>query len=143
MHYTQQPNKVTSKTNSALTVLYARLQGFITGPMLREEVGGWDAQYGDRLPGCVLLDLRDVAGYGSGTPRIARDWLVSADGRGVQRIAFVASSSVIRTIVRVVEPEVKAKMKCFANETAAIEWLERRPRARKRSNEGGEFQPSP
>lgn len=145
MHYTQQPSRVTTQTNSAMTMMYARLQGFITAPMLTQELEQWDGRYPERLPSALLLDLRDVAGYGPGTPSIARRWLTKSDGRGVRRIAFIATSSVIRTIVRVISPDVKVQMQCFANETAAIEWLEGRPASaedkpvskRKRRKAGG------
>lgn len=126
MHYTQQPSRVTTQTNTAATVMYARLQGLITGPMLTSELEGWDARYGERLPSALLLDLRDVAGYGPGSPSIARRWLMESEARGVDKIAFIAGSSVVRTIVRVISPDVKAQLRCFLSETAAIEWLEGR-----------------
>ncbi len=133
MHYTQQPSRVTSETNTAASVLYARMQGLISGPMLREELRGWDERYGERLPAALLLDLRDVAGYGPGTPSAARKWLLGAEERGVERIAFVASSSVIRTIVRVVSPDVNVSLRCFLSDQAAIDWLEGRFSADKKS----------
>jgi hypothetical protein len=143
MHYTQEPSKVTSKTNSAATVLDAHLQGFITGPMLRGELEGWDTQYGEQLPSAFLLDLRSVSGYGAGTPRIARDWLLTAHERGVQRIAFVASSSVIRTIVRVISPDAKVLLRCFPTERSAIDWLEGRTATPRNHDRGGELRPTP
>jgi hypothetical protein len=127
MHYTQQPSRVTTQTNTAMTIMYSRMQGYITAPMLTGELDGWDARYTERLPSALLLDLRDVAGYGPGTPSIARRWLTKSESRGVQRIAFIASSSVIRTIVRVISPDVNVQMRCFASESSAIEWLEGRP----------------
>jgi len=127
MHYTQQPSLVTSQTNGSATILCARMQGFIDATMLRTELEGWDLRYGAQLPSALLLDLRDVAGYGPGTPSLARAWLLGVEGRGVARIAFVAGSSVVRTIVSVISPDVSVQLRCFLSDQAAMDWLEGRP----------------
>lgn len=127
MHFTQQPDKVSSRTNTNQTVLFASMQGFITLKMLRDELAGWDEKHGERLPGAFLIDLCNVSGYGPGTAGAARRWLHDARGRGVKRIAFIARSTVVRTIIKVISPDVSIEMECFGNDAAAIAWLEGQP----------------
>jgi hypothetical protein len=129
MHFTQQPSKVSSRTNTNDTVLFAALQGFITLKMLREELASWDERHGECLPAAMLIDLHDARGYGPGTASAARRWLQSARKRGVKRIAFIARSTVVRTIVKVISPDVRVEMQCFQNDESAIAWLHGKPAA--------------
>lgn len=118
-HYTQQPSELRSSAESRL--LEVRGGGFVTRQMVRETISGWRD---DALPSGVLVDLREVAGYESGCATLAHRWLIDAHQRGVQRIAFVASSSVLRTATRLVSSSAAVDLKIFEDDVPARRWLE-------------------
>jgi len=72
----------------------------------------------------VLVDLRDVSGYEAECVEIARQWLRRAHGMGIQRIAFVANSSVVRTATEVVARHLGAPLRTFATPEGAQRWLD-------------------
>ena len=129
MHYSQQQTAVTSHVEEGL--LRARLQGFITTPILKQALARIDEAEPDssgdgdaRQVRGALLDLSEVSGYGSGTPTLAHRWLSQAEAKGLERVALVANSSVLRTAVKVVGSGTKVDLRCFASTSAALSWVE-------------------
>lgn len=74
-------------------------------------------------PGSILVDLREVAGYESGLAHRAVEWLRSAHHYGVRRIAFLASSAVLRTAIEVAARTSAVKVRMFEHEANARQWL--------------------
>ena len=72
----------------------------------------------------VLVDLRDVSGYEAECVEVARQWLRRAQGMGVERIAFVANSSVVRTATEVVARHLGAPLRTFETPESAQRWLD-------------------
>jgi hypothetical protein len=118
-HYTQQPSELRSSAESR--VLQVRGGGFVTRQMVKETILGWQD---DALPSGVLVDLREVAGYESGCATMAHRWLLGAHRHGVQRIAFVASSSVLRTATKLVSSAAAVDLQIFDDDVTARRWLE-------------------
>jgi hypothetical protein len=133
MHYTQQPSRISWRAGSS--VLHVQMQGFVTASMLSDAISTWERHYGARLPVGLVLDLHEVSGYGRDVAELARAWLSGARERGIRRIAFVAGSSVLRTVVRVISPIVPAELRCFGAAAAALEWVEGRGAAKKATRE--------
>jgi stage II sporulation SpoAA-like protein len=75
------------------------------------------------MPTRVLIDLRDVAGYEAGCAALAHEFLRQSQGQRVQRIAFVASSSVLRTAAKLVSPQAHVRVRVFSDAAAATHWL--------------------
>jgi hypothetical protein len=116
-HYTQQPSQI--QTSSADTALEVRGGGFVTRKMVHEALDAWRGT----LPPGILVDLREVAGYESGCASLAQRWLLDAHRSGVQRIAFIASSSVLRTVTRVASSGTSVALRIFEEESTARSWL--------------------
>lgn len=118
-HYTQQPSQL--RTSSPETALVeVRGGGFVTRQMVHETLDEWRS---GALPSSILVDLREVAGYESGCAALAHRWLLEAHRAGVQRIAFVASSSVLRTVTRVASSRAAVDLRVFEDEPTARSWL--------------------
>jgi len=83
----------------------------------------WTAD--ESMPGELLVDLRDVAGYESGCAELAHQFLETALQSGVRRIAFVATSAVLRTAARLLLSGSSVRVRFFQDELAAKRWLER------------------
>lgn len=81
-----------------------------------------DAQ--TRVPPRILVDLRNVSGYEAACVAVAQGWLSRASTLGVERIAFVANSSVVRTAAEVVARHVRAPLHTFSAVEAAGAWLD-------------------
>ena len=127
MHFTQQPSMVTSRRDAGEdgSVVVAELHGFITTAMLVAQFDDWDESFGASMPEALIVDLRGVSAYASGTAQTAQRWLDQATHRGVRRIALIASSSVLRTIVQLIAVETAVELRCFDGEAAARRWLVR------------------
>lgn len=155
VHYSEQPPAVSLEQQSSTTadggvssrLVCARLQGFITAPVLDSAFselelgllglstnaepeaatprgGGGDGD-ADTIPADVLCDVSEVSGYGADAPRLARRWLTRAERSGVRKIAFVASSSVLRTTVELLQGRTAVDLGCFSSEAGARDWLTR------------------
>jgi hypothetical protein len=117
-HYTQQPSELqTSSPETAL--IEVRGGGFVTRQMVHETLDRWKGV----LPSSILVDLREVAGYESGCAALAHRWLLDAHQSGVQRIACIASSSVLRTLGRVASSRATVALQVFEDEPTARSWL--------------------
>lgn len=78
---------------------------------------------GTGLPSLVLIDLRNVSGYEAPCVEVAREWLARARSCGVERIAFVANSSVVRTSTAVMAGHLEAPLQTFSVPDRAKAWL--------------------
>lgn len=106
-------------------VLHVEGVGFVTRAMTEEALAPFLLGNEDTL-GRVLVDLRDVSGYEAECVEIARHWLRRAQTLGIERIAFVANSSVVRTATEVVARHLGAPLRTFATPEGAQHWLETR-----------------
>lgn len=95
--------------------------GFVTQSMAEEALAPFVA---DQAPPRVLVDVRNVSGYEAACVGVAQGWLSRATGLGVERIAFVANSSVVRTAAEVVARHVHAPLRTFDAVANAQAWLE-------------------
>jgi hypothetical protein len=126
MHYSQLRSAVESSVESGhgdSDVLRVHLQGFIDVGVLDERIGELTQRIEQHTPGAVLCDLRAVAGYGPGTPTLAREWLMLARRAGIRRVALVATSSVLRTAALMLARDLDLQLRCFLGETEALRWL--------------------
>ncbi|NVB40846.1 STAS/SEC14 domain-containing protein [Pseudenhygromyxa sp. WMMC2535] len=128
MHFSQVPSAVNSNlepsAGSRGELLRIELQGLIDATMLRERFEALEQRLTRQPPPRVLCDLRDMAGYGSGTPTVARECLALAQRSGVRRVALIVTSSVLRTAVRVIASGLELELRSFLGETEALRWLE-------------------
>jgi hypothetical protein len=122
-HYTQMPSELKTSCDVRTNFVQVRGGGFLTQDMVGATLDQW--RVGDAMPSEVLVDLRDVAGYESGCAEIAHQFLESAKQHGVRRIAFVATSAVLRTAAKLVLGGSGVRVRFFADELAAKVWLER------------------
>jgi hypothetical protein len=121
VHYSQQePGFENTKEDGLLRV---KGRGLLSVGLLHGAIDSWKAAYPDEMPPKVLFCLKDVAGYGPGCGTLARDWLRRANRFGVRKIAFVGSSSVFRTAMRLISNGVRVEMRMFENEQRARRWL--------------------
>lgn len=121
-HYTQLPSELSTRASDDQRFAEIRGGGFLTRPMLVEALAPWGPE-ATTAPSEILVDLRDVAGYETGCLRLAREWLRIAHTRGVRKIAFVASSTVLRTATRMAAEEAHVSLEFFHHERAAKQWL--------------------
>lgn len=129
-HYTQQPSQLHT-SNAGTTMLEVRGGGFVTREMVHATLDGWKRA---SIPSGILVDLREVAGYEAGCATLAHRWLLRAHTHGVERIAFVASSSVLRTATRLASSAALVDLRIFEDEPAARAWLETGGAARLRTS---------
>ncbi|EDM75355.1 hypothetical protein PPSIR1_15290 [Plesiocystis pacifica SIR-1] len=130
MHFSQVPSAFESSLDHDVDVdpgreaiLRVALRGFIDAGMLRERLEGLAVRIDRRRPDAVLVDLRHVAGYGPGTPTLARDGLALARRAGVRRVALLVSSSVVRIAAQLLARNLDLELRCFPSEPAARRWL--------------------
>jgi hypothetical protein len=124
-HYTEEPSRLSTTSAGA----YVRVHGggFVTRDMLEQTVD--DLRRATREAtreaglGAMLVDLRAVAGYDSACLLAARQFLRDAPELGLQRIALVASSSVMRTASRLAAHSIAVELRTFEHELSAIHWL--------------------
>lgn len=128
MHYSQQRSAVNSTLELGIgggaDVLRVRFQGFIDVAELGERLEAILERLRRETPNGLLCDLRPVAGYGPGTPTMARDGLVLARRVGVRRVALVVNSSVVRTAAQVLARDLRLELRCFFGEAEALRWLD-------------------
>lgn len=128
MHYSQQRSAVNSTLELGIgggaDVLRVRFQGFIDVAELGERLEAILERLRRETPNGLLCDLRPVAGYGPGTPTMARDGLVLARRVGVRRVALVVNSSVVRTAAQVLARNLRLELRCFFGEAEALRWLD-------------------
>jgi len=122
-HYTQLPSELKTSCDARQAFMHVRGGGFLTQDMVGATLDQWSAQ--DAMPSEVLVDLRDVAGYESGCAEMAQQFLETATRCGVRRIAFVATSAVLRTAAKLVLSGSGVRVRFFGDELAAKRWLER------------------
>lgn len=127
-HYTQTPSAMRVACDIVDASVRVLGGGFVTRDMIGATLDHW--RDGQTAPAGVLVDLRDVAGYESGFAAIAAELLEGVRDCGVRRVAFLASSGVLRTAARAVaeklDPDRGVRVACFADERAAKRWLDAR-----------------
>jgi hypothetical protein len=121
-HYTQLDSQLLAAVVQGPEgfVLTVRMGGFVSTTVAERVVAEVDAR--DASPG-VLVDLRDVAGYDADAVRVANVWLRSARRRDVRKIAFVTSSSVLRTAITIAGRGTGVVLSTFDDEATARLWL--------------------
>jgi len=128
MHYSQQRSAVNSTLELGLggnvDVLRIRFQGFIDVTELGERIEAILDRLRRETPTGLLCDLRPVAGYGPGTPALAREGLALARKVGVRRVALVVNSSVVRTAAQLLARNLRLELRCFLGEAEALRWLD-------------------
>lgn len=108
-------------------VLHVEGVGFVTRSMVEEALAPLTAGTAGMGSGSapqprIVVDLRNVSGYEAACVAIAREWLGRARGYGVERIAFIANSSVVQTAVEVVARHLRAPLETFDTIDAARAW---------------------
>jgi hypothetical protein len=94
--------------------------------MVDETLAQWRTTLGAAAmssPAAILVDVRDVAGYDYECTSRAQEWLHHAYRLGIQRIAFVASSNVVRTATLLAARSSNVALRAFEHEHAAERWL--------------------
>jgi hypothetical protein len=122
-HYTQEESvlRTFTRTDPSRPVLHVHGGGFVTRKMLARTLLSLPNE--DFRPREILVDLRDVAGYERDVVRMANEWLRTAHDHGVRRIAFVASSAVVRTAMRLASEHAGVTLRTFTDQEAARAWL--------------------
>jgi hypothetical protein len=118
-HFTDLPPALQTRVHDG--VLCVEGVGFVTRSMTEEAFAPFAGGAG--LESRILIDLRTVSGYEAACVEVAREWLSHAQGYGVERIAFVANSSVVRTATEVVARHLHAPLKTFDTADAARTWV--------------------
>ena len=121
-HYTQlTPHLRTAvRSDGDAAIFEIRGGGIVSPAMIERSLGQWDAGC---APSNLLVDLRDVAGYETGSIRVASRWLDGAEDEGVRRVALLASSAVLATAARLASERSGVALKTFEDEDAARAWL--------------------
>lgn len=123
-HYTQQPSQLRSETCTAAAVVRVTGTGFVTLAMLEETLR--ELEQGSLAPDLavgLMIDLREIVGCESRCVARFGEWLKTAGRHGVQRVALVAASSVLRTATRLVAGRLEIQLATFGGEAAARAWL--------------------
>ncbi len=123
MHYSQQMSSVQLEADHASRVLRVNGSGFVTRDLLQAGLADYLATDAPSRTDVVLVDVRDVAGYGAGCAWIAARALDEARRRGVQRVALVSSSTVLRTATSVLSQHSGLSVRCFSHPESASSWL--------------------
>jgi hypothetical protein len=122
-HYTQEPSllRTYSRTDARRPVLHVHGGGFVTKDMVKRTLRSLP---GDEFaPQEIRIDLRDVAGYESDVVRLADEWLRNAHRQGVRRIAFIASSAIVRTATQLASERTGVVLRTFSDDEEADAWL--------------------
>ena len=120
MHYSQQ-NATIRSTRTGHTEC-TKLSGFITAPILTKQFSSWDDSW-ETPPKSMLIDLQQVTGYGPGTVILVRSRLRKAQRDGVQSIALIAVSSVLKTAAHVLSQHLHINLQCFERRSTGEHWL--------------------
>jgi hypothetical protein len=120
-HYTEEPSRLSTTSSAA----YVRVHGggFVTREMLEQTLEDLRRSPREARPGAMLVDLRAVAGYESACLLAARQFLRDAPDLGLQRIALVATSSVMHTASRLAAHSLAVELRTFERELSAVHWL--------------------
>ncbi len=118
-HFTDLPPALRSRVHDG--VLRVEGVGFVTRAMAEDAFA--PLARGSGLEQRIMIDLRNVSGYEAACVELAREWLSHAQAYGVERIAFVAYSSVVRTATEVVARHLRAPLKTFDTVDAAHAWV--------------------
>ncbi len=123
MHYTEEPPRLFTTPGAAYAHVHG--SGFVTREMLDHTIDELRRATRDGLVrhGAVLVDLRAVVGYESACLLTARQFLREAASLGLQRIALVATSSVMHTAMRLAAHSATIELRTFHHDVAAIQWL--------------------
>lgn len=121
-HYTEEPSRLCTSPGTAFLRVHGG--GFVTRAMLEQTVEEVRAGVREARLGDLLVDLRTVAGYETACLLPVRQFLREAPVIGVQRIAVVATSSVLRTASRLAAHTVVVELRTFEHERAALQWLQ-------------------
>lgn len=103
-------------------MLAVRGGGFVTRELIDDALRRFHEDGG--VPHRLLIDVRDVAGYDRNCGPVARDLLARAHNLGVRRIAFVASSRVLRTATALVAGRSLVDLRAFEHPASARRWLD-------------------
>ncbi len=125
-HFSDLPSALDLKMHDG--ILSVEGAGFVTLAMIEDALLPFPGGRG--LPARALIDLRNVSGYEASCVEVARRWLEQATDQGVQRIAFVANSSVVRTATEVVAQHQGAPLRTFGSPRDARAWLSLSPEPR-------------
>gem|GEM_PF-4464240 len=125
MHFSQIPPSIETVIGDSAPLLLVRARGMLDSETIRRELRQWSTRFAGGFPPCVLIDVRDVAGYTAGCIVLAREWLLRAPALGIRRVALVGTSSVFTAALRVLERGAGIALRSFANEPAARAWLAR------------------
>lgn len=117
-HFTDLPPALRTRVHDG--VLRVEGVGFVTRAMTEDAFAPFAG--GSGLEPRVLIDLRNVSGYEAACVEVAREWLSHAQAYDVERIAFIANSSVVRTATEVVARHLHAPLKTFDTVDAAQAW---------------------
>jgi ABC-type transporter Mla MlaB component len=122
-HYTQEESvlRTFTRADAKRPVLHVHGGGFVTRKMLARTLRSLPDE--EFAPTQILVDLRDVAGYDSDVVQLAAEWLRTARDQGVQRIAFVANSAVVRTATRLASEHAGITLRTFSDHEEAHRWL--------------------
>lgn len=121
-HFTQEPSRLDTDADGDAGVLRLQGGGFLTASMVEQ---AWSQMQKDgAVHPNVLIDVRDVAGYDNSAVQRARTLLRHAPEFGVQRIAFVANSTAVRTATRAASTHSSVALRTFHHERSARDWLE-------------------
>jgi hypothetical protein len=121
-HYTEEPSRLCTAPSGAFIRVHGG--GFVTRAMLEQAVEELRASVREARLGDLLVDLRAVAGYDTACLLAVRQFLREAPAIGVQRIAVVAASSVLRTASRLAASSVTVELRVFEHDRSALQWLQ-------------------
>lgn len=118
MHLTQETSRLETRTHAEHRLLAVHARGFVTAEMVHQA-----AQARPGPIARILVDLREAMGYGAGCATAAQTWLRRAVAEGACQVAFVATSSVMRTAGQLLAAGIDAELQFFEHVTAAAAWL--------------------
>ena len=118
--FSSQPPELSALTEDQ-GVLSVRGGGFVT----RELIDAALQRAREASPRSVLVDVREIAGYDHGCGPVARELVARAATLGIDRIAFVASSAVLRTAAHVLASRAPVPLRAFEDPAQARRWLDR------------------
>ena len=118
-HYTDDPAFLRAAEGEG--VLRIEGAGFVTTGMMAEALRPFQEERS--IPGQVLIDLREVSGYEARCVDAAIEWLGRARPLGVERIAFVARSAIVRTATDVASQRAGVSLRTFGHGATAQRWL--------------------
>lgn len=124
-HYSQQPTKIEFHFDPKRGCANVRLQGFIHSSELRETFESYRTRRSAGVSPLrvILCDPSEVAGFDWEVPMVAAELLAHLDRDGVERIALVTPSTVLRTTVELLRSRHRVQIGCFLSARGAERWL--------------------